>query len=59
MFTATDPNDDFVQVPFVCNMRTGSTDLCCDLRAEALAPDAYGFMADDDPALGQRILNVA
>ena len=59
MFTATDPNDDLIQMPFVRHMRAGATDLCGNLRAEALAPDTNGFMADDDTALGQKILNIA
>jgi len=59
MFTATDPNDDFVQMPFIRHIRASATDLCGNLRAEALAPNTYGFMADDDPTLGQEILDIA
>jgi len=46
-------------MPFIRHMGAGATDLCGNLRAEALAPNTNGFMADDDPALGQKILNIA
>jgi len=48
-----------VQVPFISHTRQPATDLVGECLAELEAPLPYGFMADDDAAGGEDLIDVA
>ena len=50
---------DLIQMPLVANPRKATTDLIGELLAEFARPLPHGFVADDDAAGGEQLLNHA
>jgi hypothetical protein len=55
---ATDLQRNFAQMPLVAGSHSSSTQPCRKCGSELGAPLADGFVADDNPAFGEEILNV-
>jgi hypothetical protein len=61
---AVDLHKDLIQVPTLLRIAAHTPyprfpDFCCEHRAEPVPPEPDCLMADVDPALGQKILDVA
>ena len=50
---------DLIEMPFVANPRKAATDLVGEVLAELARPLPHGFVADDDAARGQHLLDHA
>jgi hypothetical protein len=48
-----------VKEPLVAASRAAPTKLACQQRAELMAPETAGFVADQDPPLGEQLLDIA
>jgi hypothetical protein len=53
-----DSNEDFVQVPNIAQAALTPFQFSGVVGTELLTPDSNGFIRDDNPALGQKILNI-
>jgi len=58
LFTA-DRNHHLVQMPFIANWWAVLPDRFSILTIEFHHPKSDGFMADNDPAFGQQVLNIS
>ena len=57
MLLAVDRDHDLVEMPLVAELRRAPTDLAGVDLSEFLRPAPHGFMADDDPARREQVLD--
>jgi len=59
MKNAVDPNEHFIEIPFITRPWPATPDPFREARAEFRAPAAHGFVRQGDPSLGQQQFDVA
>ena len=57
MFRTIDCDDDFIEMPFVAELRRAAADFIGEVPTKFLRPTPHGFMADDNPPHGQHVFN--
>ena len=57
MFRTIDWDDDFIEMPFVAELRRAAADFIGEVPTKFLRPTPHGFMADDNPPHGQHVFN--
>jgi hypothetical protein len=59
LLLAVDSNEDFVQVPNIAEAALTPLQFSGIFRTELLTPESNRFIRDDDPAFGEKILDIS